>query len=58
MTQPSAEEPPDCPPEARRAIERAMWDWGVTGDMCALLTHKVLVALTEAGFVVTPAAEL
>lgn len=40
------------PAEARTVIERTVWRYGVTGDMCALLTEQILAALSEAGFVI------
>jgi hypothetical protein len=39
--------------DARRAIERAVWDWGVQGDSCAFLAAQVLEALNAAGYELT-----
>ena len=47
----------DFPPEARQAVERTIWEWGVQGDSCALLANNVLAALEGAGFVVVSRPE-
>ena len=44
-----AEPPRDPCLNARRAIEKQLWDWGIRGDMCALLAEKTLLALADVG---------
>jgi hypothetical protein len=43
------------PPKARSAIERAVWEYGITGESCALLTERIIRSLTEASFLIAVA---
>jgi hypothetical protein len=44
------------PVEALKAIERAVWKNGITGDACARVAAAIVEALSDAGFTVQEAS--
>lgn len=46
---------PEITRDPERIIEKAVWQYGVTGESCALLAARILEDLDAAGWAVVPA---